>query len=201
MQDDRCKITVFKITQFARLQATSESAKNEKITNLKELPRPQQLSQGALVESIKSGVEIGKTCLPPIRPLCLSKVLKKGQPPQRHHFRTIGKKISPQQVEKESPSHTDTLLYGPLWKEQVILHQVEVVDGLSGVLPPQHVETQLNTQRTIQIDDSPFEAKTGHAVKVERNHRHLPLSNMKGVDSIPPPFNEALHQDSAHKLL
>ena len=87
----RCKITVFKITQLARLQATSESAKNEKITNLKELPRPYKLSQGASAERIKSGVEIGKTYLPPVGPLCLSKVLKEGQPPQRHRLPTIGK--------------------------------------------------------------------------------------------------------------
>ena len=74
----RCKITVFKITQLARLQATSESAKNEKITNLKELPRSHKLLQGDLAESIKSGVEIGKTCLPSVGPPYLSKVLKEG---------------------------------------------------------------------------------------------------------------------------
>ena len=116
----RCKMTVFKLTQFARLQATSESANDEKITNLKELPRPHKRSQGALAKSIKSGVEIGKTCLPTIGPPCLSKVLREGQPPQRHHFPTIGKEISPQQMEKESPSHTDTLFHGPLWEEHVI---------------------------------------------------------------------------------
>ena len=86
-----CKVTVCKTIQFAKLQATSENAKNEKITNLKELPRPYKLSQGASAERIKSGVEIGKTYLPPVGPLCLSKVLKEGQPPQRHRLPTIGK--------------------------------------------------------------------------------------------------------------
>ena len=66
---------VFEITQFARLQATSESAKNENITNLKELPRLHKLSQGASVESVEGGVKIGKTCLPLIGPPSLSKVL------------------------------------------------------------------------------------------------------------------------------
>ena len=66
---------VFEITQFARLQATSESAKNENITNLKELPRLHKLSQGASAESVKGGVKIGKTRLPLIGPPSLSKVL------------------------------------------------------------------------------------------------------------------------------
>ena len=73
---------VFKITQFARLQATSESTKTKKITNLKELLRPHKLLQDSPTESIKSGVEIGKTYLPPVGPLYLSKVLKEGSPPQ-----------------------------------------------------------------------------------------------------------------------
>ena len=94
-QQVRCKMTVFKITQFARLQATSESAKNEKITNLKELPRPYKQSQGAPSESIKSGVEIGKICLPLVSPPCLSKVLEEVKPPQRHHLPTIGKEVGP----------------------------------------------------------------------------------------------------------
>ena len=71
------------------------NAKYEKITNLKELLRPHQLLQGAPVKSIKSGIEIGKTCLSPIGLPCLSKFLKEGQPPQRHHLPTIGKEISP----------------------------------------------------------------------------------------------------------
>ena len=107
-------MTVCKIIQFARLQATNENARNGKRTNLKEIPRPHKLSQNALDESVESGVKIGKTGLPPISPLCLSKVLKDCQPPQRHHLPTIGKKVGPQQVKKESPSHTDTLFHSPL---------------------------------------------------------------------------------------
>ena len=52
--------------------------------------------------------------------------------PFAHHWQ----RGRPQQVEKESPSHMDTLLSGPLWEERVIQHQVEVTDGLNGVLPP-----------------------------------------------------------------
>ena len=37
-------MTILEITQFTRLQATIESAKNEKINNIKELPRPHKLS-------------------------------------------------------------------------------------------------------------------------------------------------------------
>ena len=59
----------------------------------------------------------------------------------------------------------------------------------------------MDARCTVQTDDVPFEPKAGHAVKVIRNHRHLPLSNMKGVGSIPPPFNGALHQGSTRKLL
>ena len=104
-------------------------------------------------------------------------------------------------MEKESPSHTDTLLRGPLWEEHVFRHQVEVMDGHSGMLPPKHVETQLDAQRAIQTNYGPFEAKANHVVKVVWSHRHLSLSNMKGVASIPPPLNMALHQGSARRLL
>ena len=69
------------------------------------------------------------------------------------------------------------------------------------MLPPQHVETQLDARHTVQTDDGPFKAKASHVVKVVGSHRHLPLSNMKGVGSIPPHLNEALHQGSTCKLL
>ena len=63
VQDDKCKMIIFKIVQFARLQATSESVKNEKRTNLMELPRPHKLPQSAPAKSVKCGVKICKTCL------------------------------------------------------------------------------------------------------------------------------------------
>jgi len=146
---------VFKTIQFARLQAINNSAKDEKRTNLKKLPRRHKLPQGTPTESVKGGVKISKTCLPPIDPLCLSKVLEKGWPPQRHRLHTIGKEVGPQQVEKESPNYTDAFLCSPLWEEHVIRHQVEVGDGLSSVLPPQHVNAQLDTQHIIQTNDAP----------------------------------------------
>ena len=62
----------------------------------------------------------------------------------------------------------------------------------------QHVETQLDAWHIIQVDDGPFEAKADHAVEVIRSHYYLPLSNMKGVSSIPPPLNKALNQGSTY---
>ena len=78
LQDDRCKIIIFKIVEFARLQTTNESVKNEKRMNLKELPRPHKLLQSALAESVKGGVKISRTCLLLVGPLCLPKVLEEG---------------------------------------------------------------------------------------------------------------------------
>ena len=78
LQDDRCKIIIFKIVEFARLQTTIESVKNEKRMDLKELPRPHKLPQSALAESVKGGVRISRTCLPLVGPPCLAKVLEEG---------------------------------------------------------------------------------------------------------------------------
>ena len=96
-------------------------------------------------------------------------------------------------MEKESPSHTNTFLHGPLWEEHVIRHQVKVANGLSGVLPPQHVNAQLDTRHAIQTDDGPLKTKASHVVKFVGSHHYLPLGDMIGVGSVPPPFNEALH--------
>ena len=126
---------------------------------------------------------------------CLKRRSTTSKTPFTHHC----KEVSPQQVKKESPSHMDMLLCSPLWEKHVIRHQVEVAEGLGRVLPPQHVETQLDAQHTIQVDDSPFEAKVGHTVKVIGSHRHFPFNNIKGMGNIPPPLNEALHQGSAHR--
>ena len=86
-----CKMTIYKTIQFTRLRATNEDVRNGKRTNLKKLPRPHKLPQGASTESVEGGVKIGETCLPPIGRLCISKVLEKGQPPQRHRLPTISK--------------------------------------------------------------------------------------------------------------
>ena len=45
-----------------------------------------------------------------------------------------------------------------------------------------------------KTNDGPLETKAGHVVEVIGSHRHLPLGDMKGVGSVPPPFNKALHQ-------
>jgi len=72
---------VCKMIRFARLQATNENTRDEKRTNLKELPRPHKVPQGALAKSVKVRVKIGKTCLSLVGLLCICKVLKEGQPP------------------------------------------------------------------------------------------------------------------------
>ena len=87
-----------------------------------------------------------------------------------------------------------------MWEKHVIRHQVKVTDGLGRVLPPQHVKTQLDAQHTIQINDGPFKAMASHAVEVIGSHRHLPLSNMEGMSSIPPPLDEAFLQSSTCRL-
>ena len=71
----------YKIVQFARLQATNENTRDGKRTNIKELPRPHKLLQGALATTIKDRVEIGKICLPLVGPPCIYKIFKEGQPP------------------------------------------------------------------------------------------------------------------------
>ena len=76
LQDDIYKMIVFKTVQFARLQTTSGSVKSKKRNDLKELPRPYKLPQSALAESVKGGVKISKTCLPPVGPPCLPKILE-----------------------------------------------------------------------------------------------------------------------------
>ena len=85
--------------------------------------------------------------------------------------------------------------------KNVIQHQVKVVDGLNRVLPPQHVNAQLDTRHAIQIDDGPLKAKASQVIKVIGSHRHLPLNNMKSVGNVPPPLNKALHQGGTHRLL
>ena len=87
-----------------------------------------------------------------------------------------------------------------MWEKHVIRHQVKVTDGPSRVLPLQHVKTQLDAQHAIQINDGPFKAKASHAVEVIGSHRHLPLSNMEGMSSIPPPLDEVLLQSSTFRL-
>ena len=52
--------------------------KDEKRTNLKELPRPHKPPQSALAESVEGGVKMSKTCLLPVGPPCLPKILEEG---------------------------------------------------------------------------------------------------------------------------
>jgi len=50
-------------------------------------------------------------------------------------------------------------------------------------------------------NDGPLEAKVDHVVEVIGSHRNLPISDMKGVGSVPPPLNEALHQGGISAFL
>ena len=61
---------------------------------------------------------------------------KRGSTTSRTRLPTIGKEVSSRQVKKEIPTHTNTLLRSPLGEKHIVQHQVEVADGLSGVLPP-----------------------------------------------------------------
>ena len=101
---------------------------------------------------------------------------------------------------KKSPSHPNALLRSPLWEKHEIQHQVKVTNGLSRVLSPQHVKTQLDAWHNIQINNGPFKAKAYHAMEVIGSHCYLLLSNMKGMSSIPLPFDKALHQSSTCRL-
>ena len=70
-------MTVCKMIQFSRLQATNEITRDGKRTNL-DVPRPHKLPQGALAKSDEASVKIGKTCLPLVGLPCICKVFKKG---------------------------------------------------------------------------------------------------------------------------
>ena len=52
--------------------------RKEKGTNLKELPRPYELTQSPPTKRIKGKVQVGKTRLPPIGFLSLPKVAEEG---------------------------------------------------------------------------------------------------------------------------
>ena len=62
------------------------------------------------------------------------------------------------------------------------------MDGLSEVLPPQHVNAQLHAQQVVQTNDGPLKIKVSHAEEVIGSHWHLSLNNMKGVGTVPPPL-------------
>ena len=71
MQDDSFQDNIVcKITSYKKKIAKKE--KREK------LPSPHKLLQGAPAKSVEGGVKISKTCLPPVCPLCLPKILEEG---------------------------------------------------------------------------------------------------------------------------
>ena len=69
--------------------------REEKRTNLKELPRPHKLVQSPLTERVQGRVQVGKTRLPPVGLSSLTKVMEERKPPQRYRLPSIGKKICP----------------------------------------------------------------------------------------------------------
>ena len=67
------------------------------------------------------------------------------------------------------------------------------MNHLRGIPPPEQIYTQLNAQLSLQVYESPITPETGHAVEVMGSHSHFPISNVEGVGSVPPPFNQILH--------
>ena len=76
-----------------------------------------------------------------------------------------------------------------MWERPVISLNVKVADCLDGITPPEQGYAQLSARLTLQVHESPIAPKAGHAVEVMRNHNHLPISNVEGVSSVPPPLN------------
>ena len=52
-----------------------------------------------------------------------------------------------------------------------------------------------------QVDERPIAPKADHPVKVMGSHHHLRASNVEGVDCVPSPLSQALHQNGAGKAL
>ena len=52
-----------------------------------------------------------------------------------------------------------------------------------------------------QVDKRPIIPKAFHLVKFIMSHSYLPISNMEGVGSVPPPLNQRLHQNGAGRGL
>ena len=97
--------------------------------------------------------------------------------------------------------HPGTVIRRHLWKRFVIHLDIIVVDHIRHVPPPQQIYNQLYTRLTFQINDRPITSKVGHLMEIMRSHCHLPISNVKGVGSLPPPFSQGLHQDGASMAL
>lgn len=57
------------------------------------------------------------------------------------------------------------------------------------------------TPEAPQFDECSIAPKAKHPVKVIRSHRHLLVSNVEGVDCVPLPLSQALHQNGAGKAL
>ena len=69
------------------------------------------------------------------------------------------------------------------------------MDRVSVIPPPEQVYPQLSARLTLQVYECPIAPKANHAVEIMGSHNHLPISNVKGVGSIPPPFSQGLHQN------
>ena len=67
------------------------------------------------------------------------------------------------------------------------------MDRVIGVPPPKKVYAQLLARHTHQIYERPITPKASHVVEIMGSHSHLPISNVEGMGSIPPPLNQGLH--------
>ena len=51
------------------------------------------------------------------------------------------------------------------------------------------------------VNERPIAPKADHPMKVIRSRRHLPVNNVEGVDCVPSPLSQALHQNGVGKAL
>ena len=63
------------------------------------------------------------------------------------------------------------------------------MDRLSGIPPPVQLYDQLNARLTLQVYESPIKPKASYAMEIVGSYNHLPISNLEGEGSVPPPLN------------
>ena len=105
------------------------------------------------------------------------------------------------EVQQKGPNHLGIVIGCHLWERPIICLNVEVADRLGGVPPLEQFYPQLNARLALQVYESPIAPKVGHMVEVVGSHNHIPVSNIEGVGSVPPPLSQSLHQNGTSRLL
>ena len=75
------------------------------------------------------------------------------------------------------------------------------MDCLCHVPLSQQLYAQLKTLLTLQINDRTVSLKVGHSMDIMGSHCHLPLNNVEGVGSVPPPLSQCVHYDNIGRTL